>query len=134
MARFVLHIGSDYITADLKRALSLLGQIPTGYEGPFAEEIAALRAELEEMIQAAAAREEAERAAAQETGGTTARPTVRPPHTFNSGGAGGSYAGDTGAGSGHSLREDYGSPEDLYEDGGTYSDLDEAIDEWEEGW
>ena len=124
----------DGSSADLKRALSLLGQVPTGYEGPFAEEIAALRAELEEMIPAAAAREEAERAAAQETGGTTARPTVRPPHTFNSGGAGGSYAGDTGAGSGHSLREDYGSPEDLYEDDGTYSDLDEAIDEWEEGW
>ena len=124
----------DGSSADLKRALSLLGQVPTGYEGPFAEEIAALRAELEEMIPAATAREEAERASSQEAGGTTAGPTVRPPHTFNSGGAGGSYSGDTGAGSGHSLREDYGSPEDLYEDDGTYSDLDEAIDEWEEGW
>ena len=40
--------------------------------------------------------------------------------------------GDTGAGSGHSLREDYDSPEDLYEDGG-YDDLDEAWDEWEDG-
>ena len=37
---------------------------------------------------------------------------------------------DTGAGSGHSLREDYGDPEDLYEDGG-YDDIDEAWDEWE---
>ena len=62
------------------------------------------------------------------------RPTIRLPHTFNSGGAGGSYTGDIGTGSGCSLREDYGSPEDLYEDDGTYSDLDKAIDEWEEGW
>ena len=42
------------------------------------------------------------------------------------------YTGDTGAGSGYSLREDYDTPEDLYEEGG-YLDLDEAIDEWEEG-
>ena len=35
--------------------------------------------------------------------------------------------------SGHSLREDYGDPEDLYEDG-DYDDLNEAWDEWEEGW
>ena len=40
---------------------------------------------------------------------------------------------DTGHGSGHSLREDYDDPEDLYEDG-DYDDLDEAWDEWEEGW
>lgn len=48
--------------------------------------------------------------------------------TFHSG-----SATDTGLGSGQSLREDYGDPEDLYEDGG-YDDLDEAWDEWEEGW
>ena len=48
--------------------------------------------------------------------------------TFHSG-----SATDTGPGSGQSLREDYGDPEDLYEDGG-YDDLDEARDEWEEGW
>jgi hypothetical protein len=41
----------------------------------------------------------------------------------------GSFA-DTGPGS---LREDYDDPEDLYEDG-DYEDLDEAWDEWEEGW
>ena len=40
---------------------------------------------------------------------------------------------DTGPGSGSSLREDYNDPEDLYEDG-DYEDLDEAWDEWEEGW
>ena len=48
--------------------------------------------------------------------------------TFHSG-----NATDTGPGSGHSLREDYGDPEDLYEDG-DYDNLDEAWDEWEEGW
>lgn len=48
--------------------------------------------------------------------------------TFHSG-----SATDTGPGSGQSLREDYGDPEDLYEDG-NYDDLDEAWDEWEEGW
>lgn len=48
--------------------------------------------------------------------------------TFHSG-----SATDTGLCSGQSLREDYGDPEDLYEDGG-YDDLDEAWDEWEEGW
>ena len=53
--------------------------------------------------------------------------------TFNSGyGTDDEYDGDTGAGSGYSLREDYDSPEDLFEDGG-YEDLDEAWDEWEEG-
>lgn len=40
---------------------------------------------------------------------------------------------DTGPGSGASLREDYDDPEELYEDG-DYEDLDEAWDEWEEGW
>ena len=48
--------------------------------------------------------------------------------TFHSG-----SATDTGSGSGQSRREDYGDPEDLYEDG-DYDDLDEAWDEWEEGW
>ena len=48
--------------------------------------------------------------------------------TFHSG-----SATDIGSGSGQSLREDYGDPEDLYEDG-DYDDLDEAWDEWEEGW
>ena len=40
---------------------------------------------------------------------------------------------DDGAGGGGSLRDDYDSPEDLFEDGG-YDSLDEAYDEWEEGW
>lgn len=44
----------------------------------------------------------------------------------------GSFA-DTGPGSSSSLREDYDDPEDLYEDG-DYEDLDEAWDEWKEGW
>ena len=44
-----------------------------------------------------------------------------------------SGAEDTGAGSGHSFREDYSDPEDLYEDG-DYEDFDEADDEWGEGW
>ncbi len=35
----------------------------------------------------------------------------------------------SGAGSGHSFREDYSDPEDLYEDG-DYEDFDEADDEW----
>ncbi len=48
--------------------------------------------------------------------------------TFHSG-----SATDIGSGSGQSLREDYGDPEDLYEEG-DYDDLDEAWDEWEEGW
>lgn len=53
--------------------------------------------------------------------------------TFNYGtGTDDEYDGDTGAGSGYSLREDYDSPEDLFEDGG-FEDLDEAWDEWEEG-
>ena len=53
----------------------------------------------------------------------------KPPQPFNYGGG----STDTGPGSGHSLREDYDDPEDLYEDG-DYDDLDEASDEWEEGW
>ena len=57
-----------------------------------------------------------------------ATPTV-PGQTFNYGGG----SVDTGPGSGSSLREDYDNPEDLYEDG-DYDDLDEAWDEWEEGW
>ena len=35
--------------------------------------------------------------------------------------------------SGNRLKDEYGWPEDLYEEDGTYTDLDEAIDEWEEG-
>lgn len=56
------------------------------------------------------------------------------PQTFHSGITDNEYSGDTGPGSGHSLRDEYDSPEDLFEDDGTYSDLEEAIDEWEEGW
>lgn len=52
------------------------------------------------------------------------------PQTFHYGGG---SSKDDGAGGGHSLRDDYDSPEDLFEDGG-YDDLDEAWDEWEEGW
>ena len=67
-------------------------------------------------------------AAPSKTDVPTAQPTT-PGQTFNYGGG----TADTGPGSGHSLREDYGDPEDLYEDG-DYDDLDEAWDEWEEGW
>ncbi len=52
------------------------------------------------------------------------------PQTFHYGGG---SSKDDGAGGGHSLRDDYDSPEDLFEDG-DYDDLDEAWDEWEEGW
>lgn len=52
------------------------------------------------------------------------------PKTFHYGGG---SSKDDGAGGGHSLRDEYDSPEDLFEDGG-YDDLDEAWDEWEEGW
>lgn len=64
----------------------------------------------------------------------SAPPATRPsgPHFGHSSG-GGTNGGDTGPGSGSSLREDYDDPEDLYEDG-DYDDLDEAWDEWEEGW
>ena len=64
----------------------------------------------------------------------SAPPATRPsgPHFGHSSG-GGTNGGNTGPGSGSSLREDYDDPEDLYEDG-DYDDLDEAWDEWEEGW
>ena len=210
----------DGSSADLKSALNLLERALTGYEGPLAEEMAALQTELRDMIAEAEAREEAEQKAEEEriaalkaseiphvgmpeseveqtrqlgragyvgtesayrvgadgkyyrdkwnvyawydTGGnlifkaecqngevfwiTKSGQSAWDgddlqvelgefrPKTFHFGGAEEDYDGDTGAGSGHSLREDYGSPEDLYEDDGTYSNLDEAMDEWEEGW
>lgn len=105
-------------------ALESLQAIPPDYNGEFAEEIAALRDALPGKI-AEQEQIDAERAAilAQQQ-----QQKPKPPQTFNYGGS-----TDTGPGSGHSLREDYGDPEDLYEDGG-YDDLDEAWDEWEEGW
>ena len=56
-------------------------------------------------------------------------------HTSGNHASGGytSGGGDTGPGSGSSLREDYDDPEDLFEDG-DYEDLDEAWDEWYEGY
>ena len=106
-------------------ALKSLQAIPTDYNGEFSEEIAALRDALPEKI-AEQEQLDAERAAilAQQQ-----QQKPKPPQTFNYGGG----STDTGPGSGHSLREDYDDPEDLYEDG-DYDDLDEAWDEWEEGW
>lgn len=106
-------------------ALESLQAVPADYNGEFAEEIAALRDALPEKI-AEQEQLDAERAAslAQQQ-----QQKPKPPQTFNYGGG----STDTGPGSGHSLREDYGDPEDLYEDG-DYDDLDEAWDEWEEGW
>ena len=106
-------------------ALESLQAIPPDYNGEFAEEIAALRDALPGKI-AEQEQIDAERAAslAQQQ-----QQKPKPSQTFNYGGG----STDTGAGSGHSLREDYGDPEDLYEDG-DYDDLDEAWDEWEEGW
>lgn len=106
-------------------ALESLQAIPPDYNGEFAEEIAALRDALPGKI-AEQEQIDAERAAslAQQQ-----QQKPKPPQTFNYGGG----STDTGPGSGYSLREDYGDPEDLYEDG-DYDDLDEAWDEWEEGW
>ena len=106
-------------------ALESLQAVPADYNGEFAEEIAALRDALPEKI-AEQEQLDAERAAslAQQQ-----QQKPKPPQTFNYGGG----STDTGPGSGHSLREDYGDPEDLYEDGDC-DDLDEAWDEWEEGW
>ena len=106
-------------------ALESLQAIPPDYNGEFAEEIAALRDALPGKI-AEQEQIDAERAAilAQQQ-----QQKPKPPQTFNYGGG----STDTGPGSGHSLREDYDNPEDLYEDG-DYDDLDEAWDEWEEGW
>ncbi len=105
-----------------KQALEILRLIPADYDGEFASEIADLRDDLPDMI---AEREEFE---AQIAANQAQQQKPKPPQTFNSG-----SSTDTGPGSGHSLREDYGDPEDLYEDG-DYDDLDEAWDEWEEGW
>lgn len=106
-------------------ALESLQAVPADYNGEFAEEIAALRDALPGKI-AEQEQIDAERAAslAQQQ-----QQKPKPPQTFNYGGG----STDTGPGSGYSLREDYGDPEDLYEDG-DYDDLDEAWDEWEEGW
>lgn len=104
-------------------ALESLQAIPADYNGEFAEEIAALRDALPERI-AEQEQIDAERAAI-----LAQQQKPKPPQTFNYGGS----STDTGPGSSHSLREDYGDPEDLYEDG-DYDDLDEAWDEWEEGW
>ena len=109
-------------------ALESLQAIPTDYNGEFAEEIAALRDALPGKI-AEQEQIDAERAAAQAQQQQQQQQKPKPPQTFNYGGS----STDTGPGSGHSLREDYSDPEDPYEDG-DYDDLDEAWDEWEEGW
>lgn len=103
-------------------ALESLQAIPADYSGEFAEEIAALRDALPGKI---AAQEQID---AERTASLAQQQKPKPPQTFNYGGG-----TDTGPGSGHGLREDYGDPEELYEDG-DYNDLDEAWDEWEEGW
>ena len=103
-------------------ALESLQAIPPDYNGEFAEEIAALRDALPGKIA------EQEQIDAERAASLTQQQKPKPPQTFNYGGG-----TDTGPGSGHGLREDYGDPEDLYEDG-DYNDLDEAWDEWEEGW
>ena len=107
-----------------KQALELLQLIPADYDGEFASEITDLRDDLPDMI---AARERTEARIAAYQAQQQQKP--KPPQTFNYGGG----STDTGLGSGYSLREDYSDPEDLYEDG-DYDDLDEAWDEWEEGW
>ena len=118
-----LSLAQQFNAASYKQALALLQTIPAEYDGELAAEIADLRDDLPDMI-AQRKEFEAQLAAYQ---AQQQKPT--PPQTFNYGGG----STDTGPGSGHSLREDYGDPEDLYEDGG-YDDLDEAWDEWEEGW
>ena len=104
-------------------ALESLQAIPADYNGEFAEEIAALRDALPGKIA------EQEQIDAERAASLAQQQKPKPPQTFNYGGG----STDTGPGSGHSLREDYDNPEDLYEDG-DYDDLDEAWDEWEEGW
>ena len=103
-------------------ALESLQAIPADYSGEFAEEIAALRDALPGKIA------EQEQIDAERAASLAQQQKPKPPQTFNYGGG-----TDTGPGGGHSLREDYDNPEDLYEDG-DYDDLDEAWDEWEEGW
>lgn len=117
-----LWLAQQFNAASYKQAQAMLQLIPAEYDGELAAEIADLRDDLPDMI---AQREEFE---AQLTAYQAQQQKPKPPQTFNYGGG-----TDTGPGSGHSLREDYGDPEDLYEDGG-YDDLDEAWDEWEEGW
>lgn len=107
-----------------KQALALLQTIPADYDGELATEIVDLRDDLPDMI---AEREKFEAQLAAYQAQQQQKP--KPPQTFNYGGG----STDSGHGSGHSLREDYDDPEDLYEDG-DYDDLDEAWDEWEEGW
>lgn len=118
-----LWLVQQFNAASYKQALALLQTIPAEYDGELAAEIADLRDDLPDMI---AQRKEFE---AQLAAYQAQQQKPKPPQTFNYGGG----STDTGPGSGHSLREDYGDPEDLYEDGG-YDDLDEAWDEWEEGW
>lgn len=120
-----LSLAQQFNAASYKQALALLQAIPADYDGELAAEITGLRDDLPDMI---AQREEfeAQLAAYQ---AQQQQQQSKPPQTFNYGGG----STDTGPGSGHSLREDYGDPEDLYEDG-DYDDLDEAWDEWEEGW
>ena len=107
-----------------KQALALLQTIPADYDGELATEIVDLRDDLPDMI---AEREEFEAQLAAYQAQQQQKP--KPPQTFNDGGG----STDNGHGRGQSLREDYDDPEDLYEDG-DYDDLDEAWDEWEEGW
>lgn len=118
-----LWLAQQFNAASYKQALALLQTIPAEYDGELAAEIADLRDDLPDMI---AQREEFE---AQLAAYQAQQQKPKPPQTFNYGGS----STDTGPGSGHSLREDYADPEDLYEDGG-YDNLDEAWDEWEEGW
>ena len=119
-----LSLAQQFNAASYKQALALLQTIPADYDGELAAEIVDLRDDLPDMI---AEREEFEAQLAAYQAQQQQKP--KPPQTFNYGGS----ATDTGPGSGYSLREDYGDPEDLYEDG-DYDDLDEAWDEWEEGW
>ena len=119
-----LSLTQQFNAASYKQALALLQTIPADYDGELAAEIVDLRDDLPDMI---AQREEFEAQLAAYQAQQQQKP--KPPQTFNYGGG----STDTGPGSGHSLREDYGDPEDLYEDG-DYDDLDEAWDEWEEGW
>ena len=120
-----LSLAQQFNAASYKQALAMLQAIPADYDGELAAEIADLRNDLPDMI---AEREEFEaQIAAYQAQQQQQKP--KPSQTFNYGGG----STDTGPGSGHSLREDYDDPEDLYEDG-DYDDLDEAWDEWEEGW
>ena len=120
-----LSLAQQFNAASYKQALALLQTIPADYDGELAAEITDLRDDLPDMI---AQREEFEAQLAANLAQQQQQQS-KPPQTFNYGGG----STDIGPGSGHSLREDYGDPEDLYEDG-DYDDLDEAWEEWEEGW